>query len=530
MKENLFTDKYIAFTARIENCMDKQFGSSEWQKYIPIPVCEAHREYDELYSKAWELAFLHIKDIPGMPQNPYMDEAFCDTQLWIWDTCFMALFCKYAQRVFPGVESLKNFYDVLYNGKALPAIIPTDKEPEWTGSVAGEPFGIQIHIADNPPLFAWAEYENALMSGDEAHIKELLYHGKVLQKHYEWLENLHEPKQLRGVYAQTCLIAEKIGYKWEGGRSGMDNTPRGRKGRHAEKQRPNNPDMLWVDAICQQALSAKMIANLFGLINDAENEAVWNNRFLDKKNIINEFYWDNEDAFYYDIDCNTHEFYKVMTIASYWALTAEAASDKQASALVRQLENPHTLGGDIPFVSLSRSDGDFKPNGEYWRGSLWLPTAYAALAGMRNYGFYKEAHTAYCKLLEQMYKTYKEHTPHTIWECYAPEEAKPASNEYGNGSYVRKDFCGWSALGPISIYIEFVLGFHRVDAFNRIVEWAKPDSIEGKIGIKNLRFGEIVTDIEAFQDKCNVVANEDYTLKINGKSYEILAGENTFDL
>ena len=64
-----------------------------------------------LYNKAWELAFMHIKDVPGMPQNPYMDEAFCDTQVWIWDTCFMTLFCKYANRVFPGVESLKNFYN-----------------------------------------------------------------------------------------------------------------------------------------------------------------------------------------------------------------------------------------------------------------------------------------------------------------------------------------------------------------------------------------------------------------------------------
>ena len=78
--------------------------------------------------------------------------------------------------------------------------------------------------------------------------------------------------------------------------------------------------------------------------------------------------------------------------------------------------------------------------------------------------------------------------------------------------------------------IEFVLGFHKVDAFNRVVEWAKPDTVEGKIGIRNLRFGEIITDIEAFQGKCMVTANEGYTLKINGNSYEILGGENAFDL
>lgn len=252
--------------------------------------------------------------------------------------------------------------------------------------------------------------------------------------------------------------------------------------------------------------------------------------FSQKKTLINQYYWDAEDAFYYDIDCNTHAFYKVMTMASYWALTAQVASVEQAQALAEQLENPRTLGGDVPLVSLSRSDADFKPNGEYWRGSVWLPTAYAALAGLRNYGLYRQAHTASRKLLDHMYRTYREHSPHTIWECYSPQEPKPASNEYGGGKYVRKDFCGWSALGPISVYIEFVLGFHRIDGFHRIVEWEKPDTLAGKIGIRNLRFGSIVTDIESDEGKCRVTATEGYTLKINGKSYEIHSGENEFSL
>ena len=39
----------------------------------------------------------------------------------------------------------------------------------------GEPFEMKVHIADNPPLVAWAEYENALMTGDREYIKDLLY-------------------------------------------------------------------------------------------------------------------------------------------------------------------------------------------------------------------------------------------------------------------------------------------------------------------------------------------------------------------
>ena len=115
----------------------KKFTNNNWKDYLPQPVCDEFPEYQKLYSKAWELAHTHIKDIKGMPQNPYMDEGFCDTQVWIWDTCFMALFCKYAQTVFPGKESFKNFYEVLYNGRQLPEIMPTENEPSWTGAKPG---------------------------------------------------------------------------------------------------------------------------------------------------------------------------------------------------------------------------------------------------------------------------------------------------------------------------------------------------------------------------------------------------------
>ena len=124
-----------------------------------------------------------------------------------------------------------------------------------------------------------------------------------------------------------------------------------------------------------------------------------------------------------------------------------------------------------------------------------------------------------------MYRTYTDYTPHTIWECYNPEEYKPATTEELGDSIVRKDFCGWSALGPISVYIEFVLGFHTVDAFEKTVKWAKPNGIKGKIGIKNLKFGNIVTDIEADGENCTVISNNAYTLERNGKNYKIMPTE-----
>lgn len=508
--------------------MDSNFKNLNPRDFVPIPVCEDYPEYCDFYYKAWELAFDHVKDIPGMPQTPYMDEALCKTQVWIWDSCFMALFCKYARSVFPGVETLNNFYEVLHGDKRLPEIIPDETEPYWTGAKKGEPYEIKVHIADNPPLFAWAEYENALMSGDTEYIKDLLYKRRFLQKHYEWLENLKEKMNIRGVLCSTHWLAEKDGYKWEGGSSGMDNTPRGRLGESSKEHRPNNPNMLWLDAICQQALSAKLIAQMYALIGDKDGESEWICKYNQKKNIVNTLYWDEKDQFYYDIDSNNHEFYKVKTIASYWTMTSGIATTERAALLTDKLSDSDKFGGFVPLVTLARDDVDFRPGGGYWRGSVWLPTGYATLKGLTAYGYHQKAHEISLKLLEHMYKTYTDFEPHTIWECYSPTQYAPATNEVEKVKYVRPDFCGWSALGPIAVLVEYVLGFHTINAFTSTIEWEKPLGFDGETGIRNLHFGNITTDITAKGNKVTVVSDGDYTLKIRSKEYEIKAGVNEF--
>lgn len=509
--------------------MNMKFDLENWKDYIPRPVCEDFPEYNSLYEKAWELAFEHIKDIPDMPQTPYMDEAFCDTRIWIWDTCFMSLFCKYAFKVFPGVESLKNFYEVLHDGKKLPSVIATDKELKFTGAIAGNSTEIKIQHADNPPLFAWVEYENALFSGDVERVKDLLYNKKYLQKHYEWFDSFKEVTKVDGVGMPIFVIAEKLGYKWEGGSSGMDNTPRGRTTDNALMDRPNNPDMLWIDAICQQALSARCIADLYKLVGDKENSNKWEVKFEEKATIINKYYWDIKDNFYYDIDNITNDYYRVKSIASFWTLTSGIATKEQAEYMLEYILDDKTFGGKVPLVSLARNDNDFCSNGRYWRGSLWLPTAYAALKGISQYGYLNEAHIIGHKILKHMYDTYVNYEPHTIWECYAPEKCEPSVYDVSD-DLARPDFCGWSALGPISIYIEYVLGFYYVNALKKVVKWKKAIEFSGKVGIKNLRFGNVITDITAVGDKCIVNSNASYTLFINDIEYKISAGNNLFEI
>ncbi len=477
--------------------------ATAWKKHIPVPVFDKNSEFIELYWTAWEQAHAHLKEGSGLPQSPYVDEAFWDDSIWIWDTCFMALFCKYSPLEFPGVESLKNFYVPLHTQLYVPGTFP-----------------LNIQHPDNPPLFAWAEYDNYLFTNNNDHIVNLLTTTQYLQKHFEWLEAIvpgwrfESMAEIRKQSAPVTMRKAANGYYWAGAQSGMDNTPR--KGG------------FWIDALAQQGLSALYIARLAERIEHKNIAGEWEAKFNAIKNIINNYYWDEHDGIYYDVDPETHARLKVKTPASYWPMFAEMCSPDQASKMVKHITDPDVFGGERPWVTVARNDPAFtKPDGNYWRGAIWLPTAYMGTKALEKYGYYDEADKAAEKLLMHMIRTYREYEPHIIWECYSPTRDAPATD---GKERVRPNFCGWSALGPISLFIENVLGFHMVDAQKKCITWRIHQP--GRHGIANLHFGDIVTDI-IYNDENGCVAvksNAPYALVINGSRHDIKSGLNAIEL
>ncbi|MDD7887731.1 trehalase family glycosidase [Flavivirga sp. 57AJ16] len=464
------------------------------KEQIPQPIFEQNPELVDLYWKTWEMAYDHIKEQEDIPQSPYMDEAFWDDTIWIWDTEFMVLFCKYAPNLFPGIESLNNFYKSIL-----------DKETS----------SLKIQHPDNPPFFAWVESEYFNLTNDKIHLESVIEKNKYLQRHYDWFESLKPNTKLHFDHAYIALDKKGIGYKWGGIQSGMDNTPRGRNKQH---------EILWVDAIAQQALSALYISRLASYMDDNETVLKFKKQYETKKDIINTYYWDKEDGFYYDILEGNNTFVKVKTPASFWVMLAEVPNKKQAKKLMEYAKDPMEFGGEYPWPTVSKKDKDFNGNyGDYWRGGIWVPTAYMATKALEKYGFYEVADENAYHLLMLMLNTYKTYEPATIWECYNPTKPEPSQRVHGsNLEIVRPDFCGWSALAPISMFIENVLGFHEVNAQTKTIEWRKYRI--GKHGIKNLMFGNIKTDIIAYDDYIEVTSNANYTLKINGKKYKVKKG------
>ena len=507
--------------------MEKTYSAAERAAHVPQVVYDAKPEFVALYRKAWELAARHVKSIPGMPCELYMDEAFCHTNIWIWDSCFMAMFCKYAPEFFPGVQTLRNFYDVMYGDARYPFVTVPPGEPKWAtgGAAEGSSIRLRLHIADNPPLFAWAEYQNALFTGDGEHLRKLLLEKKHLQRHYDWLENLKSTFTAEWLVCPTRWIAHEDGYSWEGGRSGMDNSPRGRQGGRSDTFRPATSDLLWLDALAQQGLAAECIGGMFELVGEPESAAEWRDRAKRKARLLHDRYWDAADRMFYDRSQDKDDFCRVPTIASFWPLVSGAADAEQARFMAEKLSDPEYFGGAVPFVSLARGDGDFHADGgAYWRGSVWVPTAYAAVRGLLRYGYFDLARRRTVELLEAMHHVYETFEPHSIWECYSPDGKAPG-RQIRNDVLCRKDFCGWSALAPISMFIECVIGIHSVDAFRKRVCWNLEPALTGKTGIRGLRFGGITASMVAEDGKVEVETDAPFTLEINGREFPVAAGK-----
>lgn len=477
---------------------------------IPQPVFDAEPGYVELYWKAWEQAYAHVKWQKGLVQPLYMDEGLWDDTIWIWDSEFMVMFCKYAPKLFPGIQTLDNFYYTML---------------EDSGS------SLRIQHPDNPPFFAWVENDYYKITGDRDHIRELLLDKKFPQRYWDLFPTLSPERKLQFDHYPIALKYKGIGYEWNGISSGMDNTPRTRAGE----------GMLWVDAISQQALSALYISRLAKVAGDGATAREFEKKWKELRGIVNKYYWDDSDGCYYDIvpapsgetasvadvqaSPSAWRTTGILTPASFWPMLAEIPSKAQARRMTEFALRPDKLGGEVPWVTVSRDDPDFDANdGWYWRGAMWLPTAYMGIKALEKYDFMEAADTTAEKVLSWMLRTYCDYEPHTIWECYSPTAPTPSSN---HGKRVRPDFCGWSALGPISLFIENVLGFHDIDASLRTVHWDIRHDC--RHGLNNLTFGDTTTDLlyDPAASTVTIRSNKPYCLILNGKSHRIRAGVTT---
>ena len=127
-----------------------------------------HPEWEELYDAAWESHKSNIRKARAVlnPEEPYyVDEAFSD-MIFVWDTLLMMMFDKYGIHQFPTLQAMDNFYYWQVDNPGQPDDGFIAREiSEITGENASYNGGYDDPLSVNPPLFAWAEWQQYQVHG-----------------------------------------------------------------------------------------------------------------------------------------------------------------------------------------------------------------------------------------------------------------------------------------------------------------------------------------------------------------------------
>ncbi len=403
---------------------------------LPQPIWEGHEEELRCYWHAWELAFGNLRSpVPGTGfVSPYIDTAFNEC-IFMWDSAFMLMFGKYADRLFRFQGTLDNFYSHQHRDGFICREIE-----EKTGE---EHFTRFDPSATGPEILAWCEWEYFLQFGDRERLAQVF---PPLMAYHRWMAEHHTWPD--GTYFSS------------GWGCGMDNIPRQMPETSPEF---SHGHMVWADACMQALFSCKNLELMARELGKTEYMDELRTEEQRLARVINEKLWDEESGFYYDL-WRDGRLNHVMHIGTFWALLAGCASRPRAERMILRLSDPSAFGTPHRVPSLSRSHPLYSPLGEYWRGSVWAPTNYMVMRGLDRYGRYDLSHEIGLEHLRWVTEVFNRRG--TLFENYAPEPDENGTPDKGN--HAMNNFVGWTGLIPISVLFEFVFGI-------------KPDAADGRI-------------------------------------------------
>ncbi len=444
---------------------------AETRSKLPSPIYDEDPACVDMYWKAWELAFRNFHEpAPGSGYvSQFIDAAF-NENIFLWDTCFMTMFCNYGHPYVPGIGSLDNFYCKQYeDGEICREIHRTtgrdhrdwlnhkgavlrsrvqDFEVTYVGREAPQPPPHLTLDALNHPIFAWAELESFRMTADRERLAMI---HEPLVKYYRALQKY--VRQGNGLYMTD----------W----ASMDNSPRVKylvRGGTA------------VDTSSQMVLFARNLAQMADLLDKKDEAKAFRREAEDLSRVINERMWDPDRKFYFDLTFDGKRV-PVKTIAAFWTLLAGVAGPEQVAALSAELRDPKTFGRKHRVPTIPADEPAFKPDGGYWQGAVWAPTNTMVIRGLEKNGQRELADEIALEHLRIMREVFKE--TGTIWENYAPDAVKP-------GVPAGRDFVGWSGIGPILYLIEYGIGV-RADAPSNSITWTIRSP--RRVGVERLWFG-----------------------------------------
>jgi len=358
---------------------------------------------------------------------------------------FASFFLVYSNRIY----SASNGLDALYSKQEESGAI------RWKYDVDS---GAPVLPPENPegvslPLFAWAEYNLYHKSANKKRVKEVM---PVLQRYYAWLEATF--KRPNGLFEVPVAA------------TGMDNSPR-------------DGAAYLVDFNAAMAVNALYMSALGDILNDKEISFQYKRNYFSLKTRINNFMWNLDDGFYYDVDSAERQV-RTKTIGGFWPLLAEIPNEERAEAIIAHLTDPATFGTENPFPTVSVDSEHYDKRGMGYRGSVLPQFTYMVIKGLEKYNQWELARDCAIRHLYFMLDSAHQHGEHrqTLWEAYQPQnEGKAVWPD--RDDWPRSQYLGFAGLATVAMMIENIVGL-SVSLPRKTVDWIIPN-LE-IMGIENL--------------------------------------------
>lgn len=404
----------------------------DWRRGLPEPVLENHPGWVALYYDTWRIADAKMSKNAG---EFMFDTAFTQGRIWMWDTVWISHFGLYVQDANPRITHPMHGHDLFYGVQRDDGCIPH----VWD-STGQHDWGI------HNPIFSLGELNAYRLTGDTRRLARVL---PILDRFFFYL---------KGKYSDASGLYRS--FDWN---NGMDNRP--------------SPG-LSIDSTCEQAMVAAHLKEIADLVGDTERAAKFEQEHLALKTLINDRMWHAGDRFYTDCDPAGQQA-NVWSVASYWALLSRVAPADRAAAMKDHLFDPANFKTPVMVPTLGRKSSGYNgKGGDYWRGSVWIPTNTMVIKGLWAYGYRAEAREIAVNGLEGIFATWEK--TGTLHENYDQEQPGAA------GGSSKRDFVGWTGVQPIATLIETIIGI-RVHAPENKIAWTL--RMTEQHGMRNLKWG-----------------------------------------
>lgn len=476
----------------------------EIKDQLPSPYIEAKPEWSDCYWYTAKVLFrnTHKPTKESKYVSNFVDAAF-NNDIFLWDTCFMTLFCNLFHPYIPGIRSLDNFYckqfddgeipremvrdtgkDFLpwvnayhkplysyfhnhYGFRGLGQMMNLDYEdmykPELGRTVGKNPYLTLDNL--NHPILAMAEWQSYCHTGD---VERLRLVFESLYQYYQAFR--YHVRHANGMYVTD----------W----ASMDNSPR------------NKFLGFGVDPTCEMVLFANNLLDMMEVLEKngyQVKEAEDRKAFLlqDRKEtieVIQKYMWNEKDGFFYDVTFDGTQS-GMKTAAAFWSLISGVADENQQEKLAEWLEDPNTFNRPHRVPVLAADEEGYDPMGGYWSGSIWAPTNAMIVLGLEKCGYRTLARDIAMNHLDVLNRVFQD--TGTIWENYPPEFISSGNSDH-------PDMVGWSGLAPILYLVQYGVGLSVPERKNYL-EWRLPEEFleKGRVGCKRYWFQGKEADLQA---------------------------------